>query len=425
MKSKIKKSNGTARHMEIVLPTDRVDKVLKEVLQEIRKEADIAGFRRGKAPEDLVLSNYREKIMDETKRRLVPQAYQDALAAHKVTPVSLPELSDVVMDPKGELSFTAKVDARPEIKLKRYKGIKAERRKITVTDDEVEEALSRVRNMHAEFIGTDGPIRKGDYGICDVEAFIDGKLISKKREKAWIEANRENSMLGLGEELCGMNAGEKKTIDVTLPEGYPDKKYAGKKAEFTVEVKEIREKKLPEMDDELAKKAGKETIAQLREELRTQIMERKELNDKIKMKNRIMEFLLKKHDFDLPESMVNRQFDVLMKRAKDELVKKGVDEKAIESHTGKLNEQLMKEARNKVRIYFILDEIADQEGISVTDEEVDAWLESMSGYYNQEFDDVKKYYEEHDLLGGVEEQLREDKTLDFLLSEAAVSVKKN
>jgi len=423
VKSKIKRSNGTARHLEIVLPPDRVDKVMKEVLGEIRKEADIAGFRKGKAPEDLVLSNYREKIMDETKRRLVPQAYQDALVEHKVTPVSLPDLSDIMLDPKGELSFTAKVDARPEIKLKKYKGIKVEGRKITVTDDEVDEALSRIRNMHAEFIEIDRPIQKGDYGICDVEAFIDGKSISKKREKAWIEADKENSMLGLGEELCGMKAGEKKTIEATLPEGYPDKKFAGKKAEFSVEVKEVREKRLPEMDDELARKAGKETMSQLREELRSQIMERKELNDKIKMKNQIMEFLLKKQDLDLPESMVNRQFEVLMKRAKDELAKKGVDEKTIESHTDRLNEQLRKEARNKVRIYFILDEIADREDISVTDEEVDDWLKSMAGYYNQEFADVKKYYEEHDLLGGVEEQLREDKTLDFLLSEAVISVK--
>lgn len=406
MKSAIKKLEGTARRIEVTLPSEKVAEVQGEVLTDIRKKVTISGFRKGKAPEDLVYKNYRKDVMDEVKRRLIPQAYEDALDEYKIVPVSFPEFSDTALDPKGALTFTARVDTQPEVKLYRYKGIKVTAEKVAVAEEEVGEALSRVRNMYAEFIETDTPLQKGDYGICSVEAFIDGGSISKKREKVWIEAGSETSMLGLGEGLCGMKKGEKKTMKARLPEGYPDKQFAGKNAEFNVEVKETKEKNLPELDDELAKKAGRETLTELREETRSQIMERKELNSRINMKNQIMEYLLKKHSFDLPESMVKRQLEILTKKAED-----------------KPEGQLMAEARNRVKRYFILDEIARKEDISVTEEEVNDWLKSMAEFYNQKFEDVKKYYEENDLIGGVKERLAEDKTLDLLLSEAAVTVK--
>ncbi len=421
MKSTVKKLEGAARQLVITLSPEKVNKALEEAVAGIRKEVTIPGFRKGNAPEDIVRRNYMETAMDEVKRRLVPRAYQDALDKHGVVPVSLPELSDVILEPNGALSFTARLDLRPEVKLHRYRGLKVAGQKLTVPGEEVEEALSRVRGMHAEFAGTDRPIQKGDYGICDIEAFIDGKPITRKQEKVWIEADRQASMLGLGEELYGMKKGEKKDMDVTLPGEYPDKQYAGKKAVFKVEVKETQEKKLPELDDALARKAGQDTLAGLREEMRARIMEKKEHNNRINMKNQIIEYLLKKHSFDLPGSMVKKQFEALMKRTRDELAEKGTDDKAVESHLDGLKQRLMDEARNKVKLYFILDGIAAAENISVTGEEVEERLRSMAEYYNQKFEDVKKYYEENGLTGGVKEQLREDKTLDFLFSEAVIT----
>jgi len=228
----------------------------------------------------------------------------------------------------------------------------------------------------------------------------------------------------MGEELCGMKKGDKKDVEVTLPENYADKKYAGKKAVFKVEIKETKEKKLPELDDELAKKLGKNTMGEAREEIRTQLMERKEASSEIAMKNQILEQLFKKHPMDLPASIVERQLKVLMQKAENELAQKGVNKETIESHKEGLRAQLLKEAENKVRAYFILDAIADLEKIDVTDEEMDNWLKSLADSYNQPFDNVKKYYQDHDLLGGLKEQLREEKTLDFLLAEAVITEKK-
>jgi trigger factor len=424
MKSKIKKLEGTAREFEISLSSEQVNKVLSEVLEDIKKTAKIPGFRPGNAPLDVVRKHHEKDAMDEVKRRIIPEAYQRALEEHRIAPVSYPEVSGLIMDPSGGMTFKAKVDVYPEIKLRKYKGLKVTREKVSVTDAEVEEALLRIRNIHAEFSEKDGPVDKGDFGICDIEAFIDGQAITKKHNNMWIEANKDSSLLGLGEELCGMKKGDCKDVEVTLPENYPDKKYAGKQATFNVEVKEVRIKKLPELDEALAKKLKKENISEVKEDLRSELMERKAYNGKVTMKNQIMEQLLKGHSFDVPGSMVERQLDVLVERAQNELSEKGVDKETIDSQKDELRKRLKTDAENKIRLYFILNEIGNENNIAVEDEEVDNWLKSLADSYNQPFEEVKKYYKEKDLIDGLKEQLREGKTLDFLLSEAAVTDKK-
>lgn len=423
MKRKLKKLDGTTRQLEIELPKEMVEEALDAALEDIRKTAKVPGFRPGKAPLDIVKKKYTEDAVEEVKQRLIPRAYKEALDESGLAPISYPEVSDVSIGLNGILTFKAKVDIHPEVDPRKYKGLKVTTSKVSVTDEEVAETLEHMRGMHAEFVETDRPIQKNDFGICDVETFIDGQAVAKKREKMWIEADKDASMLGLGGDLCGMKKGESKDIEATLPEGYPDKKYAGKKAVFHVEVKETREKKLPELDDELAKKLKKNSLDELREELRSQLMERKGINAGVHMKNQIMEYLLKKNQFDLPASMVKRQLKVLMEKAENELASKGVDKKTIESRREELKSKLLKEAENKVRLYFILDEIANREKLNVTDEEVDNWLRSLAGSYNQSFDSVKKYYQDNDLIGGLKEQLREERTLDFLLSEATITGK--
>ncbi|MFH1553024.1 MAG: trigger factor [Candidatus Omnitrophota bacterium] len=423
MKSRIKKLEGTARQFEIEMPKDVVESVFNQVIEDIRKTAKIPGFRPGKAPQDIIRKNYQKDAMDEVKQRLVSEAYQEALKEHNVSPVSYPEVSDVIVGPSGNLSFKAKVDAHPEVNLKKYKALKVATQKVSVANDEVEEALTRIRNMYAEFVDMDGPLRKGDFGICDVETFMDGEVISKKRENMWIEVSKEASMLGMGEELCGMEKGQQKNVEATLPENYPDKKYAGKKAVFHIMIKEAKEKKLPEFDDDLAKKLGKGNMDEVREELRSQLMEKKESNAKIDMKNQILDQLLQQYSLSLPASMVNRQLKVLMKKAEDELAQKGVDKQTIDDHKEKLKDQLLKDAQNKVKSYFILDRIAANEEIETSEEDVDNWLNALAASYSQSFEKVKKYYEEHDLIEGLKEQLREEKTLDFLFEEAVIKEK--
>lgn len=423
MKSKLTKLDGTAKQYNIEIPKELVTKAFDEVLEDIRKEATLPGFRQGRAPVDMIRKNFMKEAEEEVKRRLIPDGYQKALEEHEIDPVSYPEVWDVKFEASGALSFKAKSDAAPEFDLAKYKEIKLKKDKVLVSDAEVDEALTRIKNLFSELADVDRPIQKGDFGILDADMFIDGKAMAKKRENMCVEADKESSLLGIGEHLCGLKKGDKKDIEVELPENYPDKKFAGKKAVMSVEVKGVREKKAPELNDELAKKVGKEKIEDLKEEIKAKILESKEAELRTGMKDQVIGFLLKKHSFELPPSMVKRQFDVLMTKAEDELTQKGLDAAAIETHKEELGKKLVENAKDKVKLYFVLDKIADAENLSVAEEEIDGWIKALAGSLNQPYDKVKKYYEEHDLMGGLAEQLREEKTLDFLVDEASVSEK--
>lgn len=423
MESKIKNLEGTSKQLDITVPAVKVNSVLGEIITEIRNEVTIPGFRKGKAPVDLVFKHYRDDAMDQLKKRLIPEACQKVMDDHKISPVSYPEITGIEIDSAGALVFTAKIDTHPEVKLAKYDGIKVTSEKVKVDDADIEETIKRLTGMYAEFIPAERSVAKGDFAVCEVEAFIGGKSISKKRDSVWIEATKEGSMLGMGEELCGLKKGDAKEIDVTLPEAYPDKQYAGKKAEFKVLVKDVREKKVPAADDEFAKKLGKDTMLILREDIKKELLEGKENGVKIKMKNQIIDHLLKKHEFNVPESMVKRQTEVLMNKAKEDLLEKGVSAEAIESEKANLTAKIVPEAKNKVKLYFILDAVAGKENIEVSDDDVERWIQSIADYYRQPVDEVKKYYQDNDLLGGVKEEIREDKTLDLLLEKAVKDVK--
>lgn len=423
MKSKITKLDGTSRQFNVEVAKEVVSKMFDEVLADIRKEAILPGFRKGNAPMDMIRKNYMKDAEDEVKRRLIPQAYQQALDEHDITPVSYPEVWDVKFELSGAMTFKAKADMQPEVRIADYRGIKVRKDKVRVSDDELNEALSRIRNMFAEMNDVDRPIQKGDFGVCDTEIFIDGRSVSKKRENMFVEADKDASFFGIGEELCGLAKGDLKDIDITLPENYPDKKFAGKKAVFKLEIKGVKEKKVPALDDELAKKMGKENIEDVRKEVGARILESKEEENKVAMKDQIVEFLLKKHSFDIPPTMVDRQLEVLLAKAEEDLVRKGADKSAIESNREDLRKKLLGSAKDKVKLYFILDKIAEQENIAVSEEDSEEWLKALATSLNRPFESVKKYYEEHDLIGGLNEQLREEKTLELLLDEASVTEK--
>ncbi len=361
MKSKLKKLKGTRRQLDIEMSKEKVDLVFEQVFKDLRKNAEMPGFRAGRVPMEMIKKRYGEQARDEVKKRAIPRAYQNALEKHELEPVSYPDISEVMLSPSGALKFSAQVDVEPDFELKEYKGIKVKKDVREVTDEEVEKALEHIKNMNPEFEDIEGALKKGEYAVCDVETFSDGQAISEKRKDMWIEVDKDASMLGMGEELEGLEKGASKEIEATLPESYPDEKYAGKEVVFKVRINETKKKKLLPDGKELAEKAGKSDMKELREEIRSQLSDRKEISSKVDLKEQLLEYLLKKHSLDVPDSMVERQQNVLMQRAEDELARKGVSGEALEKHKEKVEKQIEKEAEKKVKLYFILRKISKKE----------------------------------------------------------------
>ena len=422
MKARVKHLDKTSYLFEVEIPPETVKNTLEEVYREIRKGARIPGYRVGSAPQDLLEKYHSKTAEEEALKILIPEGYSKALQDSKINPVTMPEITDVSFDKSKKLTFKAKVESRPDIKVKNYRGIKVKRKKISVSQSEIDAALKQIREMNAQFVLVEEkrPVAKGDYTICDVEAFIEGKLISKKHENMWIQAEKESSMLGLGENLIGINTGETKEMERELPKDYPDKKYSGKKAMFKINIKEIKIKKLPEIDDELAKDLGKDNLKALEDELRSQLLTRKEKQLKIDLENQILDKLLKDYDMVVPPSMQKRQEEVLVKQAERELLSKGLHKDTVSSKIKEFEPKLKEDAANKIKIYFILDEIASQEKVEVKDADFNNRFEVIAQETNQDLNTVKSYYEKHSLIGGLKEQLMEEKTLDWLLDKASI-----
>lgn len=420
MKTRIKNIEECRKLFEIEMPKELVEKITKEVYEEIKKVAKIPGFRPGSAPQDLLEKHYSRDAEEQILKRLVPEGYKKALEIHNVVPVGLPRVFNIVFQKDKPLTFEAEVDTRPVIRLKNYKGIKVRKKRISVLQEEINEALSKLRQMYAKYHDAARPIRKGDYAVCDVEAFIDEKPITKKNKNTWILADKEASLLGMGEELIGLTKDQEKEIEAKLPDDYPDKKYAGKLAKFKVRVNEVKEKELAPADDTLAKNLNTENLEALKKEIESQLYARKENDLQINMKNQILEKFIKDYKFSVPNGITARQKEVLAERLNVELSRKGLSKEDIEKKIKELDANLKRDAEDKIRIYFILDDIAVKEKIDINDSDIEDRLKSIALSTGQSVEEVKKYYEKENLLGGLAEEIKEGKVLEFLLKEADV-----
>ncbi|NQU94986.1 MAG: trigger factor [Candidatus Omnitrophica bacterium] len=424
MKTRIKNKEECTKLFQIEIPHEEVLRITEEVYREIKKIAKIPGFRPGFAPQDLLVKHYSKDAKEEVLKRLIPEGYKKAIENHKVIPVSPPRVFNISLEDGKPLTFEAQVDTRPHVKLRNYKKIKITKNRISVTQEEKEESISRLRNAYAKFNDVARPVKKGDYAVCSVEAFAEGKPISKKNDNMWITADKEASLLGLGEQLIGLEKGQTKEIDAKLPDNYPDKKFAGKMAKFKVLVNEVKEKGLPEVDDAFAKTLKMENVETLKKEIEDGLFARKENALKVNMQNQILERLLKDYKFGVPTNMANRQKEVLAKRVENELLQKGIQKEEAETKVKELDAKLAEDARDKIRIYFILDDIAEKEKIEVNEDDIDARIKMIASQAGQTPEDVKKYYEKENLLGGLAEEIKESKTLEFLLGEAEITEQK-
>ncbi|MFH1381162.1 MAG: trigger factor [Candidatus Omnitrophota bacterium] len=420
MKIRMKNIEECRKLFQIEMPKDLVEKATKEVYAQIKKVAKIPGFRPGFAPQDLLEKHYSKDAEGEVLKQLVPEGYREALETHKVIPLGFPKILNVKLEKDKPFTFEAEVDTRPVIKLRNYKGIKVNKKRISTPQSEVTEALERLRSVYAKYNDVERPVKKGDYAVCNVEAYADDKLITKKNQNMWIQAEKEASLLGMGEELVGMTKGQTKEINTKLPENYPDKKYAGKNAKFKILINEVKEKVLPMLDDTFAKELKVEDLDTLKKNIEAQLFARKENNLKIKMENQILEKLLNDHKFSVPTSLVNSQKEDLKKRLQADLMQKGVQKSDAEAKIKEFDSKLEKDAMDKVRIYFLLEEIAEKEKIFANDDDLSAKIKYIALSEGRPEQEIKEYYEKENLLGGLKEEIKEEKTLEFLLKSSEV-----
>jgi len=424
MNVNVEEISSIKKKVSVEIPGDDVTKEVDSFYKDLGKKAKIKGFRPGKVPRNILERYFKDYVKAEVVQKLIGESYPKALTEANLEPVSPPVIDPGEFNEGKSFQYSAVIDVKPDIKLEGYTGLEIEGKKEELKDEEVEQRLKSLQNLHANLktVSEGRPIQAGDYVIVDYEASVGGKpLEGAKAVDFTVEVGSGQFIPTFEEKLIGLNPGEEKEIEVSFPEDYGYQKWAGKTILFHVKIKEIKEKILPVLDDEFAKDLGDySSLEELKTKLRGEIEKEKELALERQLKDQVVDQLLEANPFEVPESLVEEQAKALASDMKLRLAAQGVDLKNLGVTEEKLQGDYQAMAQKQVKTFLILEKIASQEGIAVTDEEADERLKEMAEKMHQKFDVVKRYYEKNGLLPEVKAGILRDKTLHFLLEKANV-----
>ncbi len=412
--------------LSIVVAADVFEKACEKAYRKNVGSINIQGFRKGKAPRKMIEKLYGPEIFyDDAMNECIPDAYEAAVAEAGLKVVSQPSITQVdVKD--GEFLFTAEVFVKPEVTLKEYKGIEAEKEETTVSEAEVEAELTRMQERNARQVSVERESKKGDIVNLDFEGFVDGVAFEGgKGEKFDLELGSGMFIPGFEEQLEGKNVGEECDVTVTFPEDYNEKTLAGKPAVFKCKINEIKEKQKPELDDEFAKDVSEfDTIAEMKADLEKNMKERKEESAKNAFQERVMDKIIETMEADIPDAMVETQLDRVAEDFSYRLAMQGMDFDSYLKMTGmdmnSFRQVFAPQALRQVKIRLALEKVAELEGMDITEEDLNAEFDKLAENNKMDIAKVKELLAADDLKGDMLCQ----KANDFILANAVAVSKK-
>lgn len=414
--------SALTKKVTITLPKDGVQKKLEKAYNKLQRETKIKGFRRGKVPRSVIIKNFKHQVESEAGEQLVQDSYFDAIEKINIDPVVHPEISEPVFKEDGTFEYVANVDIRPEFELGEYKGIEVEKVSNEVSDAAVEVEIESLRQDMAPLRSiTDRAIENGDVVVVDFEGFHNGKAMKEvKNDNYSIDVGSGRLSPEFEEKLVGMKSGEEASHEVEFPAKYPNPVLAGKKIEFRVKVKDIKERVLPELNDEFAKDVDSEykTLADLQNAIRERLQKEKGNRAEGDITDRIMLKLLENHDFEVPSRLVRFEIEEMIKNTEKSLQQSGMDLESAGINREDLVGRNKETAEKRVRGDFILKKIAEVEAIKVNDEDLDRAFKRIGDQYNMPIAQVKEYFQSRDDLLPFMNEILNEKILTFLRENA-------
>ena len=432
MKVEVERQPGSVSKLQIELPPEEVEKEWDAIANSFARFAKIPGYRPGKAPRAVIDKRFRKEIQDELTKKLVSKSYHDAVEKEQLRVASLTNIEDIQFGEDKSMRFHATVVIAPEFELPDYKNIPVQLPDTKVSDAEVEEALERLREQSADFVDVPGRgLQMGDFAVLDFDGSMDSKPISEIAPQAsknlqggkkfWLHLAADNFLPKFCEQLVGQKPGETRLAIVEFPADFPVKELAGKKADYAVTVREVKEKVLPPIDDALAAKlAPGKTLVDLRQLLELDIEHAKEHDVERAKESQIMKYLHERIQFELPPALLQNE----TRRALAELVQRnrerGVTDEMLKEKERELIDGAAGVAAHRLKTNFILHRIAERENIEVAKEDVDLRIRQEAARYDISPEKMRKELQQKDVLDDVAEQILMGKTLDFLNANVSI-----
>ncbi len=417
------------REIELEIPAEDVQKASDKIAKDIARIARVPGFRPGKAPITLVRRRFAGDIQGEVLQSLVPEYLEKALGEKKLVPVTRPEVDKVEFKEGEPLKFRAVFEVLPEFELGDYKNLQVQVDEISIGDTEVDKALEDMRERAATFVPVEGrTAQDGDSVLIKLTGTPAGGGEQVHADNIMVHLGSEETLPSFTENLRGASQGETKNFETRYPDDYPDPKLAGKTYTYSVEVLGIKEKKLPELNDEFAKDGaaamgleGKiSSLDELRKKIRENLEAAKEQQQKTQAHERILEELVKLHDFPVPEALIEGQMDTRLERVVRSLAAQGVDPRAVNVDWVSLRKRQRDRAVTDVKAEILLDRVATAENIDANDEEVEKEIAILAERSGESATALRARLTKQGALDRMKSKLRSDKTIEWLYRTARI-----
>lgn len=425
MSLQVEKLEKNMAKLTIEVSAKELDKAIEKVYQRNRKKISVPGFRKGKVPRQVIERMYGKEIFyEDAVNELIPDAYEKALEECEEEIVSSPKIGLEQIEAGKPFIFTAEVALKPEVRLGKYKGVEVDKIDVEVTDEEVNAEIERERENNARNIAVeDRPVKDGDMTIIDFEGFVDGVAFEGgKGEDYPLTIGSGAFIPGFEAQLIGAEIGKEVEVNVTFPENYQAEELKGKAAIFKCTVKEIKEKELPELDDEFASEISEfDTLEEYREDVKRELTEKKEKNAKDEKEDAVIEAIINDSDMEIPEAMVETQQRQLVDDFAQRMQMQGINMEQYFQLTGSnydmMLEQVKPQAEKRIRSRLVLEAVVAKEGIEASAEEYEKETEKMAEIYQMEIEKVREM-----LDGKEKKQVMEDiairKALEFVVENA-------
>ncbi|WP_027715745.1 trigger factor [Desulfuromonas sp. TF] len=423
MNVQIEDVSSIKKKLSFEVAAEQVDAEIRKTYQKIAKTAKVKGFRPGKIPQAVLEKYYAPQMEEQVLGRLINDSYFKALVEHRISAVSDPEIVESSPLEKGKaFSYEAEVEVKPEIEVKDYTGLILQKESFEPEPQVVKDRLEELRVGRSQMeVSSREEARGGDFVVIDFEGFVDGEAFEGgKAEGHVLELGSGSFIPGFEEQLEGMKREEGREIEVTFPEEYGNKELAGKPATFKVRLREIKEKVLPELDDEFAKGFGLESFDKLREEIDTSYRTQEKNRIDGDLRERLMNALIERNPVEVPEAMVSNQLDYMLGNVRNRMQSQGMSLEMLGLNEDSFKQMYRETAVKQVQGSLILEAVAKQENLKVEDSEIDGKLEEIAAMANAPLDAVKKHYAGDDARRGLIMQIAEEKVVRFLLDNSTV-----
>jgi trigger factor len=415
--------------LRVEVDAQAVDEAFAVVTKDFQKQASLPGFRPGKAPRDLVAKKFEADIKAETKRKLIGDAYRQAVDEKKIAVVGYPDIEEIQFGRGQALQFAATIETAPEFPMPAYKGLPVKREAKSVTDADVDRALELLRRQHTKFETVAREAHPGDIAVVNYTGTCDGKPITDiaptakrlaEQKNFWVDIGPEAFLPGFAEALTGAKAGDKRAVGVDFPADFATKELARRKGIFDIEVVEIKEKVLPPVDDAFARLYGAENLEKLRAGVRRDLENELNYSRARSIRTQVIRGLLDRVNFDLPESAVvqetrNAVYDIVRQNTK-----RGVTREMIEQQKEEIYSAATHNAKERVKLAFLIQRIAEKENVQVSQEEILKHAQGLASLYQIPFERFLKDLRKRNGLAELHEQILHEKVLDLLEKNAAI-----